>query len=462
MLGVLGLAAVLAPQGATQDDAAAGEVASATVTGQRGTTEVLLLDEEEWAKTKVGRVYTTGTELKTGKRSYIEISLDEQNGFRIKGTTQVRVEKIYDAAEDETGSVIRLVELQIIDGEVNARLNQLPDDVRVRVMSPTAVAGAAGTGFTFSFNKAEKLSLVKVIESSVIVEALDRANKKVKVEALQQVEATPWKGGKITATGRGVLSEKILGKEFVEKFRQKPEDVKVSVTATAPAPEEVTKKDERRAASKTEALDAAHAKLSAVVLGLAVNEFTTVADLIAEDEALAGKVYGVIATLPPAETTFGDDDACTITLALDMKALGEALGQDLGAVIASVEEIAKADYLKKFGARALITTKRAATVDAQRRLAEKIYGSVIEGGRTLENAARQDARVRVTVQGVVRGAVVEEEHYFSDGSVSVVMSCPGDQIAANHGAIVGDTFLSSPEPAVIHDFLDYRVMHGGK
>ncbi len=468
VLGVLGLAAVLAPEGATaasaadDDEASAREAsaeeASATVTAQRGTTEALLLDAEEWAKTKIGRIYTTGTELKTGTRSYIEVSLDEQNGFRIKGTTQVKVEKIYDAAEDETGSVIRLVELQVVDGEVNARLNQLPDDVRVRVVSPTAVAGAAGTGFTFSFNKAENLSLVKVIESSVVVEALDRANKTIKVEALQQVEATPWQGGTITATGRGVLSEKVLGKEFVERFRQKAEDVKVSVTATAPAPDDVADEQQRRAASKTEALDIAHAKLSAVVLGLAVNEFTTVADLVAEDEALGQKVYGLIAALAPAETTFGDDDACTVTLALDMKALGEALDQDVGGVIASVEEIAKADYLKKFGARAAITTKRAATVDAQRRLAEKIYGSVIEGGRTLEDAARQNGRVRVTVQGVVRGAVVEEEHYFSDGSVSVVMSCPGDQIAANHGAIVGDTFLSSPEPAVINDFMDYRVM----
>jgi len=441
-------------KGAAQDDET-----SATVTAQRGTTEALLLDAEKWADTKVGKTYTTGTELKTGDRSYIEVGLDEQNSFRIKGTTQVKVEKILSVSEDESGTVIRLVELQIIDGEVNARLNQLPDDVRVRVSSPTAVAGASGTGFTVGFDKANKHTLVEVVQSSVVVEALDRANKKIKVNALQQVEATPWAGGKITAIGHGVLSEKLLGKDFIEQFRQKPEEITISVNATAAVPEGVKGKEERQAESKAAALDAARAKLTAVVLGLAVNETLTVADLLAQDDELAEKVYRVIAVVPPAATTFADDDACTVTLKLDMDALGVPLDQELAATIASVEEIPKADYLKKFGAQAAVTTKRAAEVDAQRRLAEKIYGSVIEGGRTLDDEAKQHAPIRVTIQGVVQGAVVEETHYYSDGSVAVLMSCPGDQIAANHGDVVGETFLSSPEPTALRDFADYRAMH---
>lgn len=457
VFGATCLVVGIAFDGAAQGDGASADAASATVTAQRGKTEALLLNAEEWTKTETGHTYTSGTELKTDTRSYIEVSLDEENSFRIKGTTQVKVEKIFDAATDESGKVIRLVELQVIDGEVNARLNQLPDDVRVKVSSPTAVAGASGTGFTLSFSKAKQLAKIKVIESTVLVEALDRADKAVEVGALQQVEATPWKGGKITATGRGVLSEKVLGKEFVARFRQKPEDIKVVATGTAPAPEDVTKKDERLAEAKTAALDAARSALSAVVLRLAVNEFTSVADLLAEDEALAAKVYEIIAAAPAIDTTFANDDSCTVTVRADIEALSEAIGQELAATIASVEEIPKADYLAKFGARPAITTKRAATVDAQRRLAEKIYGSVIEGGQVLNDVA--DAQVRVTVQGVVRGAVVEEEHYFTDGSVTVVMSCPGDQIAEKHGAIVGDTFLSSPEPAVIHDFLDYRAMY---
>jgi len=456
-LGTICVGLGLMLDGAAQDGSSGAASATATVTAQRGTTEALLLDAEKWANTKVGRTYATGTELKTGSRSYIEVALDEYNSFRIKGTTQIKVEKILDTSEDESGAVIRLVELQLIDGEVNARLNRLPDDVRVKVSSPTAVAGASGTGFTVGFDKLKQLTKVKVVESTVLVEARDRPDKAVEVAALQQVEATPWQGGTITASGRGLLSETLLGKAFVDKFRQKPEEIDVTVTGTAPAPDELSGRNERRTASQEAALDNARSALSATVLGLAVNEFTTVADLLADDEALAEKVYGAIAELAPAETRFDDDDACTATLTLKLGQLDETLGQAVAGTIASVEEIAKADYLAKFGARAAITTKRAATVDAQRRLTEKIFGSVIEGGRVLNDVATEP--VRVTIQGVVRGAVEVEEHYYSDGSVTVVMSCPGEQIAADHGNLVGDTFLSSPEPAVIHDFADYRAMH---
>jgi hypothetical protein len=455
-LGVVCVGAALVGDGAAQD----GESTAAKVTAQRGTTEALLLDTEDWVDTKIGRVYTTGTELKTGTRSYIEVALDENNSFRIKGTTQVKVEKIMAASEDEAGKVIRLVELQVIDGEVNARLNDLPEDVRVNVASPTAVAGASGTGFTVSVDALKKLSKVKVVDGGVLVQALDSADKKVEVDAFQQVDVTPWEGGTIQATGHGVLSEKVLGKAFVDKFRQQPEAITVTAAATAQAPEELRNTPERRAAAEEEATDQARSNMSALVLGLVVNELTTVADLLAADETLATKVYAAIAELKPAETEFGDDDSCTVTLVLDLKAIDETLGKAVAGTIASVEELAREDYLAKFGPQAAITTKRAAEVDAQRRLAEKIYGSVIEGGQVLNDVAT--APVRVTIQGVVRGAVVTETHYFSDGSVTVVMTCQGDAIAEQHGDIVGDTFLSSPEPAVISDFMDYRAMHTGQ
>ncbi len=452
------IAALFAGAEGAQPDASQGDGASATVTTQRGTTEALLLDATQWENTEVGRLYVSGSEFRTGTRSYIEVSLDENNSFRIKGTTRVKVSKILDASTDVSGKVVRLVELQVIDGEVNARLNRLPDDVRVKVSTPTAVAGTTGTGFTVGFRKAERLTLVTVIESNVLVEALDRADKTIIVNALEQVEVRSWKGGKITATGRGVLSEKLLGKDFVEKFHRRAEKLAVVATGTGHAPEDVAERDERRAESEAAAHDAAHAALSAVVLQLVVNESTTVSDLLAKDNALAAKVYEIIAAASAAETTFAADDSCTVTVQADITAIGEVLGRKLVATIASVREIPKAAYLKKFGARALNTTKRAAETDAQRRLAGKINGSIIKRGSTLEDEADRNAQVRATILGVVQGAIVEEERYFSDGSVAVLMSCMLGQIAENHGEIVGETFLSSPAPAVIHDFMDYRMM----
>ncbi|MBN1919430.1 MAG: hypothetical protein JW889_16155 [Verrucomicrobia bacterium] len=458
VLGIVCVAAMVLTGSLMRDAASSepgdsGEAPSAKVTAQRGATEALLLDTEEWAKTSVGRTYVSGTELKTGERSYIEVALDENNSFRIKGTTQVRVDKILAGAEDEDGTIIRLVQLEVLDGEVNARLGRLPDDVRVRVASPTCVAGASGTGFTVSFDKLKQLSLVNVVESSVVVEALDRADKKVKVEAFQQVEATPWQGGRITAAGRGIPNEDLLGKAVIDKLRQEAAAITITAAAIGQPPQDENDNAKRRALAQEEADNGARAKLTQIVLGLAVDEQTTVADLAGKDEALAGKLYGLIAGLEAGEPAFGDDDSCTVTLAVKLGAISDVVGQALPATFASVGEIAKADYLDAFGPAALITTKRAATVDAQRRIAEKIYGSVVEGGRVLNDVAT--GPVRVTVRGVVLGAEVVEEHYYSDGSVTIVLSAPGDQIAAQHGDLVGDTFLSSPEPAVLRDFTDY-------
>lgn len=457
--GAFCLGVAVASQAAAQDGDSQGGEACATVTAQRGTTEALAPEAEEWTGTAVGDAYVGGTELRTGKRSYMEVCLDENNSFRIKSDTQVKVAKILETAQDEAGAIVRLVEMQVIDGEVSARLKKLPEGVRVKIASPTAVAGAMGTGFTVGFAKATAVASFKVVQNAVVVEALDKPDKQVTVNALEQVVVIPWRGGKITAEGRGVLSEKLLGKDFVKQFRQKPGELDVSATATAPAPEDATDKEQRRAESQAAALDGARAALSALVLSLAVDDSTTVSDLLAKDPTLAARLYALIAAAPAIETTFGDDDACSVTVQADIGAIGRALGRNLAATIASVRQITEADYLKQFGDQAVLTTKQTAQADAKRRLAEKITGCVIAKGRTLRDEMRRNALVRAVVDGVVGGAVLERTWYFSDGSITVLMSCSGDRMAQDLPDLVGDTYLSSPEPVVFHDFEDYRELN---
>jgi len=448
-----------AAQATEQPAAETGEGSpSATVTAQRGKTEVLVTGAKQWGATALGEMYTSGSELKTGRRSYIEVEFDDSNGFRIKGDTQVRVEKIFEAAEDESGKVIRLVELQVIDGEVNARLTRIPDDARVDVTCPTAVAGATGTGFTFAFDRAAARAIVKVAEHRVLVQARDRTDKSVTVNALEQVEVQSWKDGKITATGRGVLSEKVLGHEFVEGFRQQADEAKVSARATAAAPDDLDGVEARRAESEAAALNAARTALTAIVMQLAVSESITVGDLLARDTPAAARVYEIINAAEPIGTEFASDNSCTVVIEASLAAIGQALGRDLTATIASVREIPKEDYVRIFGADALTTTKRAAEVDAKRRLAGKLNGSIIARGRTLHDESLRNGRVRTTVLGVVEGAIIEQEQYFSDGSVALLMSCRLTKIVENFPELVGDTFLSSPEPVVFTDFEDYRVM----
>jgi len=430
----------------------------ARVTAQRGTTEALLAEATEWVKTQIDALYAGGTELRTGRRSYLDLHFDEANSFRIKADTQVRVDKVLETSEDESGRIVRLVELEVVDGEVNARLGRLPDDVRVSVTSPSAVAGASGTDFTVVFHRLQQEMLVKVVDHTVVVGARDRADKQVTVAALQQVEVRPWQDGKLTATGRAVLSEKELGKEFIAQFRQEPGELKVTSVGTAPAPDDVANADQRRSEAQAAADDAARSALADLVFQLAIDESTTVADVLTKNKALAVKVYELISAAPVLDTTFADDDTCTVVVQADLAALAEVLGRKLAATLRAVREVGEAEYLNTFGAKALDVTRTAAEADGKRRLRNKLGGSIVARGRTLQDEFNRHADVRDTVLGVVENAVVEEAHCFSDGSVALLMSCMLTKVVQNHPELVGTLYLSSPEPVVLHDFMDYRFM----
>jgi hypothetical protein len=128
---------------------------------------------------------------------------------------------------------------------------------------------------------------------------------------------------------------------------------------------------------------------------------------------------------------------------------------------ADAPEISKEEYLRKFGADAFINTERAATADAHRKLAGRIYGIIIDPKHSIDTYARKTPLVRKTVTGIVRGGTITETSYYSDGSIKVLMETEGSRVKNDLTPVTGDIFgrdcLSGPTRMKRSDFEEFLL-----
>ncbi|MBI5393732.1 MAG: LPP20 family lipoprotein, partial [Verrucomicrobia bacterium] len=150
-----------------------------------------------------------------------------------------------------------------------------------------------------------------------------------------------------------------------------------------------------------------------------------------------------------------------VVIELDGLGVQDALGVEVQ-FKQTVAPISLAEYGMTFGPQARVTTERAAEVDALRRLAEKIYGVVIDSNTTVENFATKNDTIRQTVTGVVQGAETVETTYYSDGSVKVVKQMNGalipKQLSPAMGNVFGQIYLGSPEVIEFENFEQMAMM----
>jgi hypothetical protein len=165
-----------------------------------------------------------------------------------------------------------------------------------------------------------------------------------------------------------------------------------------------------------------------------------------------------VATAKVVESARQPDGTFQVAVELDGLGLQNALGGGIQ-FKQTVAPVSLAEYGRLYGPQARVTTERAAEVDALRRLAEKIYGVVIDSQTTVQNFAVQNDTIRQTVTGFVQGAETVETTYYSDGAVKVVKAINGalipKQLSPTMGNVFGRNYMGSPE---VIEFANFEQM----
>ena len=425
------------------------DVSSAKIKAVSGTVEVIADESQPPQKAVTGQSVQPPNIIQTSEKSYCVVEMTPDNSFRIKQNSRVKIEKIFQEAQQSGGTVVKETQLSLIGGELTAKLDQLPKDSTFHVSGPVAIAGAAGTAFTVAVNSETRATSVAVLDHAVIVQGVQDSQKSVRLEQYQQMQASPWDSATLAAEGRGVLSESILGKSFV---REAESDIRIQ--------------------SEGQGADTASAKLSAlhhlsqIVRNLRVDTEHTLDSVMEEKPSMAKAVYEVIAQARIIGSIENPDSSVTVKAEIQLKELTQSLGMPLFGIGQSVIPITLSEYSAKFSALARVTTQRAAQVEGYRNLAEIIYGTVIDATTTIEDFAVKEDSVKTAIQGLVKGAQVVKTHYFSDGSMIVDLEVRADLVPHELNPIMGDvfgqTYVSGPRLIEFRDFNDYLTAESRK
>lgn len=431
------------------------EEAQMQLTRKVGEVKAKANNQSQWLAAQLKMMLTKGDSLKTGYDSYAELALNPENRFRIKENSVVEIDKVMDVSRDPSGSVVKLVSFNLKSGALIAKLDNLPKGVRLSVGSPTAVAGASGTEFSVVVESLGQTH-VAVLESKVSVTSVNEPNKMVWVTRFEKVDVAPWDVVLLQAKGTGLLSEKILGEKFVQQAKQ---DIVFVGIGIGRAPDDAEEKDK---IASGKAHMAALRNLTDRVLDIEMGPEQKLGDLLDQDMELSEQVFRVLADAQITRSNKLPDGSIEEEVEVNLQAIAEALGRPITSVRQTVRPISLAEYGSKFGPLARVTTRRAAQVDALRKLTELIYGSVIDSQTTVKDLEATNDRIVTSVRGVVQGAQIVKEVYFSDGSVSVEVQAPGQQIKKSLTQVAGDIFglnyMSSPTRIGVSDFETYKEL----
>lgn len=435
-----------------------GEPQKLELTKKDGEVEARRADTKEWLEAQIKMLLAKGDSVRTGLDSYAEMALNPENRFRVKSESEVEISKVLESSTDPKGAVVKLVNFNLKSGSILAKLDNLPKGTKLTVGSPTAVAGASGTEFSVLV-ESQGETHVAVLESQVEVESVGEENKTITVGRFQRVDVASWEVAILKAKGTGLLSEKILGKEFVKAAKE--QEIELVGIGIGVAPENASAQDRDKLAGEA-AHRAALRSLTDRVLDIDIEAERKIGNLMAEDVATSEKVFRVISEARVVRSDKRPDGSIEEEVSVSLNQISEAIGRPITSIRETVRPVSLEEYGAKFGAVARVTTRRAAQVDALRKLAERIYGAVVTSETTVKDLEATNDKITTSVKGIVQGAEITGEIYFSDGSVTVEVQAFGRQVKQGLTNVAGDLFgknyLSSPERILVDDFETYREL----
>lgn len=418
-----------------------------------------------WVPAAAGTSLAAADSLRTLNNSYADLQLDPPNRFRLKENSVLKVERLFGESRDPDGSVVRLMDLGLLKGEIIARLDKLPAGARLTLRSPVAVAAVRGTGFAMSVAADGETTGVAVADGSVRVEALGEPDKHVTVFPDRRTTVAPWARAILRAKGTGLPPRRLLlkrlgdpavplkdAKGLLDRLSRPSADLTglaLSGKGRAAAPAGIADPAEAEGWARAEARRRAQRELAGKLETLMLSGNETVGDLMERDPKISRRLLDAALDAPvSAEDYSAAERAASVCLEFPLDAVPRITGRDLAQAWRGIAPLPQADYAALFGGFIRLAAERAAAVDAYRRLAEKIHGTVVTSSTTLRDFAVADDRVDIAVNGLVQGAEEVAKTYYSDGSIDVTLEIGGatlkEGLASIPGLSLGAQYLASP------------------
>jgi hypothetical protein len=422
----------------------------------------------------VGTALKASDSLKTSNNSYADIQLDPPNRFRLKENSLLKIERLASRSKEPDGSLVKLTDLGLLRGDIIAKLDKLPADTRLSLKSPVAVAAVRGTAFSLGSDDKTGATRVAVKSGTVNVVAIGEPKKYVNVNPDCSTTVAPWATALLRAKGTGLPPKELLikrlddpkvplkdAKELLERLKNpKPSlsNIVLGAEAKVIAPREIGDPKEAKRWAMLEARYLAQKRIIEKLETIRLSSDATVGDVMNKDPKICEALLDSTGAAAVIKSEYDKKNrTATVRLEYPLEKARKIINRDITLVWNNVTPISLTEYAGTFGAFIRATTERAATVDAYRRLAEKIYGTVVSSSTTLKNLAVKNDQVDVAVKGVVQGAEEVSKTYYSDGSIDVVLQISGASVRGAvtpiTGDVLGKNYMASPSAISADEFI---------